>query len=160
MFLPDQAAALDAVRRLSRAKGTVVVRCWDRLERAPFAGLVAEALCAQLPADRGDLLRPFSLSDPQSNVAVFSTAGFSEVRITLETHVSRFTAFSDDFWEPIEAGVAAWARPILAFVRKPVKPYVLPFLSGCRCTRRRSHSHWNTARGSSPARADGRGRRT
>jgi SAM-dependent methyltransferase len=104
MFLPDQVAALRAFRRTLRPNGAVVVTCWDRSARAPFAGLAAEALSAQLREDREDLLRPFSLSDPQANVALFQAAGFTDVRIALETQVSQFTSFNDDFWEPIEAG--------------------------------------------------------
>lgn len=104
MFLPNQVAALKAFRRMLRPKGALVATCWDRPERAPFAGLVAEALCAQLPEDRDDLLRPFSLSDPQANLALFKAAGFADVRIALETQLSQFTSFTDDFWEPIEAG--------------------------------------------------------
>jgi SAM-dependent methyltransferase len=104
MFLPDKKAALESFRRRVRPKGTVVVTCWDRPTRAPFAGLVAEALSVQLPEHREDLLRPFSLSNPQANVALFKAAGFAQVSITLETHVSHFTSFAGDFWEPIEAG--------------------------------------------------------
>lgn len=104
MFLPDQVAALNDFRRMLRPKGAVVATCWDRPVRASFAGIVAEALCVQLPADRDDLLRPFSLSDPQANIALFKAAGFADVQIALETQVSRFTSFADDFWEPIEAG--------------------------------------------------------
>lgn len=104
MFLPDKVAALEAFRRLLRPTAAVVATCWDRPARAPFAGLVAEALCTQLADDRDDLLRPFSLSDPQANVALFKAAGFTDIRIALETQVSQFTSFADDFWEPIEAG--------------------------------------------------------
>src|SRR5512140_1585903 len=45
MFLSDQVAALKAWRRMLRPNGAVVATAWDSPANAPFAGLVAEALC-------------------------------------------------------------------------------------------------------------------
>ena len=145
MFLPDQVTALKALRRMLRPKGAVVATCWDTPAQAPFAGLVAEALCAQLPAERDDLLRPFSLSDPQTSVALFKAAGFNDVRITFETQVSQFTSFSNDFWEPIEAGGGRLGRAYLGLglgareavrravlARLPVRTSTEPFTLGHR----------------------------
>lgn len=104
MFLPDQVAALNTWRRMLRPNGAVVATAWDSPAHAPFAGLVAEALCTQLTGDREELLRPFSLSDPETSVKLFRAAGFADIKVALETHASAFGSFADDFWEPIEAG--------------------------------------------------------
>ena len=104
MFLPARVAALGGFRRVLRPRGRVAATSWDRPERAPFAGLVAEALAEHLPDDRVDLLRPFSLSDPEEIAALYKAAGFDDVAIALRTHTSSFASFDSDFWEPIEAG--------------------------------------------------------
>ena len=106
----------------------MVATCWGTPEQAPFAGLVAQALGAQMHTDRDDLLRPFSLSDPQANVALFASAGFADVRITLETRASHFTSFDNDFWEPIEAGGGRLGQAYLALperAREAVRREVL-----------------------------------
>lgn len=104
MFIPDQIAALSSLRRLLRPDGRLVATSWDIPERAQFAGLVAQALAEQLPGDRADLLRPFSLSDPNWNRALYEAARFTDISLELLTFPSPFTSFDGDFWEPIEAG--------------------------------------------------------
>jgi SAM-dependent methyltransferase len=104
MFIPDKIAALNGFRRVLRPGGRVVATSWDHPSKAPFAGLVAEALAEQLPDDRPDLLRPFSLADPDENVALYKAAGFGEVTIELLTLPAAFSSFDGDFWKPIEAG--------------------------------------------------------
>lgn len=104
MFVPEQVPALSDFRRLLRPGGRVVATSWNVPARAPFAGLVAEALAEHLPNDRSDLLRPFSLSDPGANVALYRATGFMSPSVELLTLTSRFTSFDGDFWEPIEAG--------------------------------------------------------
>jgi SAM-dependent methyltransferase len=104
MFVPDPVAMLVGVRRALRPGGRVVATSWATPTQAPFAGLVAQALAEQLPDDRADLLRPFSLADPDANAALYRAAGFGDVGVTLQTRDSPFTSFDGDFWEPIEAG--------------------------------------------------------
>jgi SAM-dependent methyltransferase len=104
MFIPDKIAALNGFRRTLRPGGRVAATSWHQPAKAPFAGLVAEALAEQLPDDRPDLLRPFSLADPEENVALYKAAGFSEVTIEMLTLPSAFASFDGDFWEPVEAG--------------------------------------------------------
>ena len=104
MFVPDQIAALSGFRRVLRPGGCVVATSWATPAQAPFAGLVAEALAEELPPDRADLLRPFSLADPDANAALYEAAGFSDIRVRLERRSSPFTSFDGDYWEPIEAG--------------------------------------------------------
>ncbi|MCW5657740.1 MAG: class I SAM-dependent methyltransferase [Burkholderiaceae bacterium] len=104
MFVPDKIAMLAGFRRALRPGGRVVATSWATPTQAPFAGLVAEALAEQLPEDRADLLRPFSLADPDANAALYRAAGFVDVNVSLQTRHSPFTSFDRDFWEPIEAG--------------------------------------------------------
>jgi len=104
MFVPDKVAALSGFRRLLRPGGRVAATSWGQPTQAPFAGLVAEALAEQLPDDRTDLLRPFSLADSNENVALYKAAGLTSITVEMQTMVSPFTSFEDDFWEPIEAG--------------------------------------------------------
>lgn len=128
MFMPGQVAALCDFRRLLRRGGRVVATSWNVPACAPFAGLVAEALAEQLPDDRSDLLRPFSLSDPGANVALYTAAGFTNVRVELLTLTSRFNSFEDDFWEPIEAGGGRLGQAYLGLpepVRQVVRERVL-----------------------------------
>ncbi len=152
MFVPDQVTALKGFRRLLRPGGSVVATCWGTPARAPFAGLVAQALGAQMPEDHDDLLRPFSLSDPHADVALFEAAGFGEVRIALETRKSpsrRSTATSGSRSKP-EAGVSG--RPISHCQRLHARQCGARFSQGCRYGRQPSRSHWSTAHGSSSAR--------
>jgi len=104
MFVTHPVDTLKGLRRLLRSNGTLAATCWGAPLQAPFAGLVAEALAAQLPDDRDDLLRPFSLCDAEATSAIFTAAGFTDVATALEARSSRFMSFDDDFWEPIEAG--------------------------------------------------------
>ena len=128
MFIPDKVAALVGFRRVLRPGGRVAAASWDTPMRAPFAGLVAEALAQQLPDDRSDLLRPFSLGDPDGNVALYKAAGFIEVTVELQTLTSPFTSFDGDFWEPIEAGGGRLGQAYLALperARRAVRESVL-----------------------------------
>jgi ubiquinone/menaquinone biosynthesis C-methylase UbiE len=60
MFFPDRVAALQEVRRLLRPRAHVALTVWGPSHRAPFPGIVAEALSKEMPADRDELLRPFA----------------------------------------------------------------------------------------------------
>ena len=104
MFFPDRAAALAGLRRLLIPGARFAMTAWATPEEVPFAGLVAQALGDELPTDRADLLRPFSLSDSNAIVTLLRDAGFRDVQATAEVRQSTFQSFDDDFWEPIEAG--------------------------------------------------------
>lgn len=118
MFIPDRVAALNGFRRVLRQDGRVVTTSWDQPAKAPFAGLVAEALAEHLPEDRTDLLRPFSLADPDGNVALYKAAGFGEVNIERLTLPSAFVSFDADFWEPIEAGGGRLGQAYLSLPKR------------------------------------------
>ncbi|HEU5294500.1 MAG TPA: hypothetical protein VFU71_06915 [Burkholderiaceae bacterium] len=89
---------------------------------------MAEALAEQMPENRVDLLWPFSLADPDANAALYKAAGFTDIRVELETRVSPFTSFDGDFWEPIEAGGGRLGQAYLGLpepARRAVRERVL-----------------------------------
>ncbi|MCW5662828.1 MAG: class I SAM-dependent methyltransferase [Piscinibacter sp.] len=150
MFIPDKVAALSGFRRVLHPGGRVVATSWDAPAKAPFAGLVAEALAEQLPHDRHDLLRPFSLADPDETVALYRSAGFGDVTVESLTLPSAFASFDGDFWEPIEAGGGRLGQAYLGLPRQaqqavrarvlsqlPVRSSVEPFVL--------QHSAWVVA---------------
>ena len=103
MFFPDRIGALRGARGLLRPGGRIALSVWGPSDRAPFAGIVAEALAKELPADRDELLRPFALADPRVVEDLLVTAGFRDVHITREVRQASFVSV-EDFWEPIQAG--------------------------------------------------------
>jgi SAM-dependent methyltransferase len=128
MFVPDPIAMLVGLRRALRPGGCVVATSWATPQQAPFAGLVAQALAEQLPDDRADLLRPFSLAQPDVNAALYHAAGLADVRVTLQTRDSHFTSFDGDYWEPIEAGGGRLGQAYLGLpesARRAVRQRVL-----------------------------------
>jgi hypothetical protein len=87
---------------------------WGAPAQAPFAGLVVEALSVQLPDDRSDLLKPFSLSDPQALAALYEAAGFADVVVELETgpRLSRRSTMTSG--SRSRQAVVGWDRPTSA----------------------------------------------
>ena len=65
MFFPRPVTALGEVRRVLALRGRAALTMWACPERAPFAGIMAEALATELPQDASEILKPFSLSDPR-----------------------------------------------------------------------------------------------
>jgi ubiquinone/menaquinone biosynthesis C-methylase UbiE len=61
MFFPDRIGALRGVRGLLRPGGRIALSVWGPSHRAPFAGIVAEALAKELPADRDDGHSPWRI---------------------------------------------------------------------------------------------------
>jgi len=128
MFVPDKVAALSGFRRVLRPGGRVASTSWSQPTQVPFAGLIAEALAEELPDDRTDLLRPFSLADADGNVALYKAAGFVDISVELQTMQSPFASFDGDFWEPIEAGGGRLGQAYLGLpesARRTVRERVL-----------------------------------
>jgi len=103
MFFSDPVGALRSFKRLTKAGGSFVATAWATTQQAPFAGLLAEALAQELPELRAELLRPFSLADPDILRQMLEGAGFAGVSVALDRQTSTFASF-EDFWDPIEAG--------------------------------------------------------
>jgi ubiquinone/menaquinone biosynthesis C-methylase UbiE len=116
MFFPDRIVALRGARSLLRAGGRIALSVWGPSHNAPFAGIVAEALAKELPADRDELLRPFALADPRVVEDLLAKAGFSGVRTKREVRQARFVSV-EDFWEPIEAGGGRLGQAYLGLPR-------------------------------------------
>lgn len=128
MFIPERVAALRGFLRLLRPGGRVASTSWDEPKHAPFAGLVAEALAAQRRDDEADLLRPFSLANPDEHVGLYKAAGFARIEVERQTFASSFTSFDGDFWEPIEAGGGRLGQAYLSLpenTRRAVRNRVL-----------------------------------
>lgn len=133
MFFPEQIVALKEFRRVLCPGGRVALTVWGPPGRAPFAGIVAEALSEELSADREDLLRPFALANPRQVEFLLSEAGFGSVSVGREIREARFASF-DDFWEPVEAGGGRLGQAYIglshqarAAVRHDVKKRVATF---------------------------------
>ncbi|MEO7157293.1 MAG: class I SAM-dependent methyltransferase, partial [Vicinamibacterales bacterium] len=103
MFIPDLRTALEGFRRVLRGGGSMAATTWCTAREAPFAGFVAEELAVELPSEREDLLRPFSLSNRDTLARILAEAGFGEVSVVSESHEMTFESVAD-FWQPIEAG--------------------------------------------------------
>jgi ubiquinone/menaquinone biosynthesis C-methylase UbiE len=135
MFFPDRVAALQGVRRLLRPSAHVALTVWGPSHRAPFPGIVAEALSREMPADRDELLRPFALADPHEVEDLLSKAGFQNIHVSRQVRQARFVSFAD-FWEPIEAGGGRFGPAYLglshaarATVLRDVEERVAEFIS-------------------------------
>jgi len=135
MFFPDRVAALQGVRCLLRPSAHLALTVWGPSHRAPFPGIIAEALSREMPSDRDELLRPFALADPREVEDVLSEAGFQNVRITRQVRQARFVSFAD-FWEPIGAGGGRFGPAYLslshvarAAVLRDVQDRVTEFIS-------------------------------
>ena len=66
-------------------------------------GILAEALGRRLPEQRTELHRSFALADVAHVEALFSAAGFRDVRTTRLTREGTLESF-DEYWAPIETG--------------------------------------------------------
>jgi SAM-dependent methyltransferase len=103
MFFPRPVDALRELRRVLTTGGRAAFTTWARPERAPFAGIMAEALAAALPEHAIDVLKPFSLSDPDVVGGYMKAAGFHEVQVKPLSRHGLFASV-DDYLEPYERG--------------------------------------------------------
>ena len=103
MFLPDKLAGLTEFRRVLRPAGRVALSVWGKPEQAPFAGIMAQALGEVLPANRDELMLPFSLADPAHLLQLMERAGFQDCEVQQENRVARFHSLAD-FMDPYEQG--------------------------------------------------------
>ncbi len=135
MFFPDARRALAEVRRVLRPDGRLAATMWATPEAAPFAGFIAQALGEALPADREELLRPFSLSDPTRVEHLLDEAGFGNIEVRREIRTAHFSSF-DDYWSPVEAGGGRLGQAYLGLptrtrtaVRRQVQERLTPLTS-------------------------------
>jgi ubiquinone/menaquinone biosynthesis C-methylase UbiE len=103
MFFPRPVNALGEVRRVLVLRGRAALTMWACPQRAPFAGIMAEALATELPQDATEILKPFSLSDPGVVRSHMEAAGFHDIQVT---PLSRYGSFAsvEEYLEPYERG--------------------------------------------------------
>lgn len=103
MFFSDPGRGLREFRRVLSDGRRAAVCVLSTTEGAPLWGVLADALCAVLPAQRDVLQMSFRLADPSRLALLFSSAGFRDVGVRSMTREIRLTSL-DDYWATIEAG--------------------------------------------------------
>ncbi len=71
-------------------------------DRAPMWGILADVLGRHLPDQRSIPQLSFSLADPARLDALFTSAGFQDIRIEQQKRDGVFDSF-DEYWKPISA---------------------------------------------------------
>ena len=87
-FVPDKAAALAEIRRVSGGGGRVAIACWQGLDTQPGAAAMFEAGRSIIPDVANVGLAPFS-QDRDELAALVEAAGFDDVEtsdVTLDSH--------------------------------------------------------------------------
>ena len=103
MFFPDRVAGLREIRRTLIPGARLALTAWAAPECVAFAGPMAKALALELPAQREELLQPFSLADPETIADLLRAAGFRHVIVEHVRRPARFDTVADLF-EPFEQG--------------------------------------------------------
>ena len=103
-FVPDPAAAVREMARVSRAGGRVAADVWDYAGRMELIRSFWDAAAAVDPAaaelDEG---RRFGLCQPEPLTALLEDAGLAEVELRWIEVPTRFRDF-DDYWTPFLGG--------------------------------------------------------
>jgi ubiquinone/menaquinone biosynthesis C-methylase UbiE len=113
MFFPDPARGLAEFRRVLRPGRRAAVCVISLASRAPMWGILAETLSSYLPQHSQTLHLSFSLADVAQLEQIFGTAGFRDIRVTLETRKAAVASF-DEYWAPIEMGTGSLPQAYLA----------------------------------------------
>lgn len=103
MFFPDVRRGLQEFRRVLRKPGRLAVQVWSSPDRAPFFGMLADALSRYFPDQRQLLYAPGVLANPAHLQQLLTGAGFRDVSVELETRELAFDSFAQ-YWSGIEAG--------------------------------------------------------
>jgi len=105
MLVPDQDRAIAEVRRVLRPGGRFSYATWGMPQHNPWIFQVVSALLQNGVAPPGDPFAPgglFSLATPESNRALVSRGGFTDVTVDELTGTMRFNG-PDDYWTHIVA---------------------------------------------------------
>src|SRR5215469_1216903 len=134
-FFPDPALGLLEFRRVLRLGGCAAACVISTPDRAPMAGILADAISRFLPEQRNILYLSFALADPKRLEQLLASAGFREIRVGREIREYIIQSF-EDYWEPIEAGIGSIPQAYLTLsdadrrsVRDEVRTRLSPFES-------------------------------
>ena len=106
-FVPDQAAGLTEMFRVTAAGGTIGAYVWDYAERMELMRYFWDAATAVDPrASRMDESTRFPICHPENLVQLFVEAGLRNVAVTAIDIPTPFNNF-DDYWEPFLGGQGA-----------------------------------------------------
>jgi ubiquinone/menaquinone biosynthesis C-methylase UbiE len=112
-FFPDPGLGLLEFRRVLRLGGCAAACVISTPDRAPMAGILADAISRFLPEQRNILYLSFALADPKRLEQLLASAGFREIRVAREIREYIIQSF-DDYWEPIEAGIGSLPQAYLS----------------------------------------------
>jgi ubiquinone/menaquinone biosynthesis C-methylase UbiE len=112
-FFPDPGLGLLEFRRVLRLGGCAAACVISTPDRAPMAGILADAISRFLPEQRNILYLSFALADPKRLEDLLASAGFRDVRVGREIREYIIESF-DDYWKPIEAGIGSLPQAYLA----------------------------------------------
>ena len=104
-FVPDRAAAVSEMARVTRPGGLVATAMWDFWGGMPFLRLFADAAAAILPAADAWRARHWSdtVGTPGRLAALFTAAGLQDIT-ECDIHIRQDFASFDDWYTPWLAG--------------------------------------------------------
>ncbi|OBK34840.1 hypothetical protein A5658_10525 [Mycobacterium sp. 1245111.1] len=136
MLVPDQKRAIAEMRRVLRPGGRCAYATWGLPQHNPWIFNVVAALLQNGVAPPGDPFAPgglFSLATPESNNALATAGGFSDVTVDELTGTMRFDD-PDDYWTHITAVAGPVAELVdsldaeqVEAIRGTLDPSLAPF---------------------------------
>ena len=113
-FFPDPARGLAEFHRVLRPGRVAAVCVISTSRTGPRCGVFSARCSATFfPTNAKVLELSFALSDPTRLQVLFAGAGFRDISVQRETRPVAFDN-SDDYWEPIEAGIGVAAPGVLS----------------------------------------------
>lgn len=95
-FFPDRLAALKEMYKVLAPNGRIAISVWRSLERCPFLAVLAETLGSYLgDSFRAAFWTSCSLFDPNEIREIVGKAGFHNIRIRMESIVSRYPSLEN-----------------------------------------------------------------
>ena len=103
-FLPDPAAGVAEMRRVTRAGGVVAAYLWDYADGMEMLRIFWDAASSLFPAATAmDEAVRFRICAPDAMIALLKDAGLADVRTTAIDVRTRFRDFHD-YWTPFTGG--------------------------------------------------------